>query len=100
VSSVGAIPKRGKVRLKDEAKKITKEKGMLTSAQAAKFLDYSLHALAKWRSEGGGPAYYKGKGGLVFYERADLIAFKKKVSLVRVEPKPRTLPPREPDVRA
>jgi hypothetical protein len=79
------------VKLKDEAKRITKEKGMLTTAQAAKFLDYSKHALVKWRTNGEGPAYYKGKGGLVFYERADLVAFKKKVSLTRVEPKARTM---------
>jgi helix-turn-helix protein len=78
------------MRLKDESKQIAKEKGMLTTTQAAKFLDYSRAALNKWRSNGEGPAYYKGKGGMVFYERADLIAYKKKVSLTRVEPKPRT----------
>jgi hypothetical protein len=81
------------MRLKDESKQIAKEKGMLTTTQAAKFLDYSRAALNKWRSNGEGPAYYKGKGGMVFYERADLIAYKKKVSLTRVEPKPRTPAP-------
>jgi hypothetical protein len=81
------------MRLKDESKRITKEKGMLNTTQAAKFLDYSEHALKKWRTEGLGPAYYKGRGGMVFYERADLVAFKKKVSLTRVEPKPRTPAP-------
>jgi hypothetical protein len=81
------------MKLKDEAKKISKEKGMLNPAQAARFLDYSKAALAKWRSNGQGPAYYKGKGGLVFYERADLIAFKKKITLTRVEPKRRTTMP-------
>jgi helix-turn-helix protein len=78
------------MRLKDESKQIAKEKGMLNTVQAAKFLDYSRAALNKWRSNGEGPAYYKGKGGMVFYERADLIAFKKKVSLTRVEPRPRS----------
>jgi hypothetical protein len=78
------------MRLKDEAKKISKEKGMLNTTAAAKFLDYSEAALKKWRSDGEGPAYYKGRGGMVFYERADLVAFKKKISLTRVEPKRRT----------
>ena len=81
------------MKLKDEAKKITKEKGMLNTVQAAKYLDYSVHALVKWRTNGEGPAYYKGKGGLVFYEHADLAAFKKKVTLTRVEPKRRTPSP-------
>lgn len=80
------------MRLKDEVKKIAKEKGMLTTVQAAKFLDYSKHALVKWRTNGEGPAYYKGKGGFVFYERADLQAFKKKITLTRVEPKARQPP--------
>jgi hypothetical protein len=78
------------MRLKDESKKISKEKGMMNTAAAAKFLDYSEAALKKWRSYGEGPAYYKGKGGMVFYELADLQAFKKKVTLTRVEPRHRT----------
>jgi hypothetical protein len=81
------------MKLKDESKKIQREKGMLNTAQAAKFLDYSDAALKKWRSDGEGPAYYKGKGGMVFYERADLVAFKKKVTLTRVEPKARRSSP-------
>jgi hypothetical protein len=90
VSSVGTIPEDSQVKLKDESKKISKEKGMLNPTQAAKFLNYSKAALAKWRSYGMGPAYYKGKGGMVFYETADLVAFQKKVTLTRVEPKRRT----------
>ena len=78
------------MKLKDEVKKISKEKGMLDTIHAAKFLGYSKAALTKWRWEGKGPAYYKGKGGLVFYEVADLQAFKKKITLTRVEPKART----------
>lgn len=77
------------MKLKDEARKIAKDKGMLTTEKAAKFLAYSVAALKKWRSEGAGPAYYKGKGGMVFYERADLQAYKKEITLVRVVPQPR-----------
>ena len=88
------------MRLKDESKKIAKEKGMLSTAAAAKFLDYSIAALNKWRSNGEGPAYYKGKGGMVFYELADLQAFKKKVTLTRVEPKPRTTSPTSATISA
>lgn len=80
------------MKLKDESKKIAKEKGMLTTAQAAKFLDYSEHALKKWRSDGEGPAYYKGKGGMVFYEKADLVAYQKKITLTRIDPKARKTP--------
>jgi hypothetical protein len=99
VSELGTIQEES-MRLKDESKKISKEKGMLNTAQAAKFLDYSEHALKKWRSDGEGPAYYKGRGGMVFYGRADLQAFKKKVTLTRVEPKPRTTSPTSATISA
>lgn len=77
------------MKLKDEAKKIAKENKMLNTAAAAKYLGYGIPALKKWRSEGKGPAYYKGKGGMVFYDRADLEKFDTKIELVRIEPQPK-----------
>jgi hypothetical protein len=78
------------MKLKDESRKIAKEKKLLNTVQAAKYLGYGEAALKKWRADGKGPAYYKGKGGMVFYDRADLDKFKTKSTLVRVEPRAST----------
>ncbi len=77
------------MRLKDESLKIAKERGMLNTKQAAKYLGYGADALKKWRTKGGGPAYYKGKGGMVFYDKADLDKFRTAITFTRVEPKPK-----------
>jgi hypothetical protein len=59
---------------------------MFTIDEAAEFLGYSRASLAKWRVQSKGPAYYKGKGGMVFYKREDLVKFKTSEELVRVTP--------------
>ena len=51
---------------------------LLTPFDLAKFLDMSEASLARWRSEGGGPAYVKlrgGKTGLVRYRIRDVEKF-------------------------
>lgn len=73
-------------RLKDQQAAIAKKKKLLNTEDAATFLGYTIHALKKWRHDGRGPAFYKGKGGMVFYDVKDLKAFKPKIELHRIEP--------------
>lgn len=51
---------------------------MLTTRELAAFLRVDEGLLAKWRSQGVGPAYVKmtpGRGGAVRYHRADVRTF-------------------------
>lgn len=66
------------------------ENKMLNTTEAATFLGYGVATLKKWRLLKKGPVYYKGKGGSIFYEPADLRTFRARIAtLVRVEPQPR-----------
>lgn len=61
--------------------------GMIRDREAAKFLNYTVATLKKWRVQGKGPAYFKGRGGSVWYRKDELKAYLEKSVLVRVEPK-------------
>lgn len=45
---------------------------LLTEAQAATFLNYSVYALRNWRVRGGGPSFVKVSSRSIRYRRRDL----------------------------
>lgn len=60
-----------------EARK--EEKRKLTTKEAAEFLRVTPRALTKWRQEMCGPAYSKVGAKKVFYFKADLEAFERRI---------------------
>lgn len=57
---------------------------LLTTRQAASFLNLSVETLKKWRKRGGGPAFIKYNNGAVRYQVNVLLQFVSDCTIIKI----------------